>query len=65
MATMVVALGPIHDIKDFDCGNDELNTYLVTTAGQHQRKFISKTYVLAEEEHLHIVLGLYTSRRGE
>ena len=60
MATLVTALNPIHDLTGFDCGNNELNTYLKATAGQHQKKFISKTYVLVDEESPALVIGFYT-----
>lgn len=60
MATLVTALSSIHDLKSFDCGNNELNTYLQSIAGQHQRKYISKTYVLVDEDNPTLVLGFYT-----
>lgn len=60
MATLIAALNPIHDLTSFDCRNNELNTFLKTTAGQHQTKFISKTYVLVDEESPALVIGFYT-----
>lgn len=60
MATLVTALAPIHDLTRFNCGNTDLNTYLQTTAGQHQKKFISKTYVLVDEDAPTVVIGFYT-----
>jgi GNAT superfamily N-acetyltransferase len=49
-----------HEVKAFDCGNNDLNIFLQTTAGQHQRKFISKTYVLVDDEVPTQVMGFYT-----
>lgn len=49
-----------HDIKGFDCGNGELNDFLRNTAGQHQRKLISKTYVLADGDAPGEIIGFYT-----
>ncbi|MEN9866418.1 MAG: hypothetical protein RL748_2008 [Pseudomonadota bacterium] len=60
MATRVVPLEMGHEVKAFDCGNNDLNIFLQTTAGQHQRKFISKTYVLVDDEVPTQVMGFYT-----
>jgi GNAT superfamily N-acetyltransferase len=60
MATRIVALESIHDVGAFDCGTLELNFFLQTTAGQHQRKLISKTYVLIDDAAPTQVLGFYT-----
>lgn len=60
MAIRVVPLETIHEVKQFDCGNVALNVFLQATAGQHQRKFISKTYVLIDDEAPTIVMGFYT-----
>lgn len=60
MATRVVPLETFHEVKDFDCGNEELNTFLKATAGQHQRKFISKSYVLVDDDLPTEVMGFYT-----
>lgn len=61
MATRVTQLeSEVHEIKSFDCGNAELNEFLQTIAGQHQRKFISKTYVLVDDDEPTKVMGFYT-----
>jgi GNAT superfamily N-acetyltransferase len=60
MALLITSLNQKHDLKHFDCGKADLNLYLSTTAGQHQRKFISKTYVLVDDELPSKVLGFYT-----
>ena len=60
MATRVNPLEVVHDVRAFDCGNHELNQFLQTTAGQHQRKSISKTYVLIDDAMPTEVMGFYT-----
>lgn len=60
MATRVIPLETVHDVNEFDCGNNDLNVFLKTTAAQHQRKFISKTYVLIDDEAPTKVMGFYT-----
>lgn len=37
-----------HDIKSFDCGKPEMNKFLTRFAISHQKKGISKTWVLTE-----------------
>lgn len=60
MATRVVPLETVHEVSSFDCGSHDLNIFLQSTAGQHQRKFISKTYVLVDDESPMEVMGFYT-----
>jgi GNAT superfamily N-acetyltransferase len=60
MATRVVPLETVHEVSSFDCGNHDLNIFLQSTAGQHQRKFISKTYVLIDDDSPMEVMGFYT-----
>lgn len=60
MATRVVPLETSHQVKKFDCENADLNFFLQATAGQHQRKFLSKTYVLIDDDAPTEVLGFYT-----
>jgi GNAT superfamily N-acetyltransferase len=60
MATTVVPLDPAHEVEDFDCGNDKLNEFLRATARQHQRRLISKTYVLVDVEAPTRIMGFYT-----
>jgi predicted N-acetyltransferase YhbS len=47
--------------SDFDCGDERLNKFLKETALDHQRKGVSKTYVLLEDgkliAYLTIVVG--------
>jgi ribosomal protein S18 acetylase RimI-like enzyme len=60
MAIRVTPLEATHDVKEFDCGNNDLNVFLQTTAKQHQRKFISKTYVLVDDKAPTEIMGFYT-----
>lgn len=60
MASRVVPLEAVHEVKTFDCANPDLNVFLQTTASQHQRKFISKTYVLIDDDAPTEVMGYYT-----
>jgi ribosomal protein S18 acetylase RimI-like enzyme len=46
MAPRVKALEKAHDLKQFDCGVSELNTWLQTTAMQHQKNGASKTFII-------------------
>lgn len=60
MKLSIIALEAAHEVNQFSCGNSELDKYLKETARQHQRKKISKTYVLVDEEHPQIIIGFYT-----
>jgi GNAT superfamily N-acetyltransferase len=60
MAIRVTPLETMHEVKTFNCGNTELNDFLQNTAGQHQRKSISKTYVLVDDAAPTEVMGFYT-----
>lgn len=55
----VVGLDKNHDRTNFDCGNDELNQYLKQYANQHNKKGISKTYILINDELPDVILGFY------
>lgn len=52
-------LSPHHDRQRFDCGVEELNSYLIKYSGQHERKGIGRTYVATAQDDLR-VLGYYT-----
>lgn len=60
MAIRVVPLETVHEVGEFNCGNNDLNVFLQTIARQHQRKFISKTYVLIDDDAPTVVMGFYT-----
>lgn len=48
-----------HNRHEFDCGIEELNTYLQRYSGQHERKGMGRTYV-ATQKNDDRVLGYYT-----
>jgi len=48
-----------HNRRDFDCGVEELNSYLQRYSGQHERKGMGRTYV-ATEKNDDRVRGYYT-----
>jgi predicted GNAT family N-acyltransferase len=52
-------LSPHHDRQSFDCGMEDLNTYLHKYSGQHELKGIGRTYVATKELDIR-VLGYYT-----
>ena len=56
---IIERLSPHHDRRDFDCGVEELNSYLQRYSGQHERKGIGRTYVATKETETR-VLGYYT-----
>ena len=51
-----------HDREGFDCGSEALNAYLQQTARQHEKRGISRTFVLVEEEAIDPkpILGFFT-----
>lgn len=59
MAHYVTALNQRHDVNNFDCGTPVLNIWLQSIAGQHQKKFLSKTYVLIDDEAPAVIIGYY------
>ena len=56
---IIERLSPRHDRGDFDCGIEELNSYLLKYSGQHERKGIGRTYVATKDGDSR-VLGYYT-----
>ena len=48
-----------HQIKDFQCGIDELDRYIKERAGQESRKNITTVYVMPEKIS-HRIIGYYT-----
>ncbi|MCA1860133.1 N-acetyltransferase [Janthinobacterium sp. HSC-3S05] len=60
MPIRIVSLETIHEVSDFDCGNTELNVFLQVIARQHQRKLISRTNVLINDDAPTEVMGFYT-----
>lgn len=55
--TKLKALEKAHDVASFDCGVEELNKWLRTTARQHAKNGTSKTYVLIDENEPDKILG--------
>jgi len=55
----IETLSSHHDRHSFDCGVEELNTYLQRYSGQHERKGMGRTYVATEAGETR-VLGYYT-----
>lgn len=55
----IESLSSHHDRRDFDCGVEDLNSYLLKYSGQHERKGIGRTYIATEENDAR-VLGYYT-----
>ena len=55
----IARLSSHHDRRDFDCGVEELNSYLIRYSSQHERKGIGRTYVATEDDDTR-VLGYYT-----
>ena len=56
---IIEKLASHHNRSDFDCGVEELNSYLQRYSGQHERKGMGRTYVAAKENDTR-VLGYYT-----
>lgn len=53
-------LSAIHNRKDFNCGNKELNVFLQQFAMQHSKRGIAKTHVLIDTNIPETILGFYT-----
>jgi predicted GNAT family N-acyltransferase len=56
---IIEKLSSHHDRRDFDCGVEELNSYLQRYSSQHERKGIGRTYVATKDNDPR-VLGYYT-----
>ncbi|UNU72814.1 GNAT family N-acetyltransferase [Moraxella nasovis] len=54
-----------HDKQSFDCGQDEINAYLKTLAGQHIKKNIAKVHVLTNINNPNHIIGFYTLSNTE
>ena len=60
MARKTKTLEAAHDVKEFDCGNELLNTWLRQTASQHVKKKMSQTHCLSKDNHPDQIAGFYT-----
>ena len=56
---VIERLSSHHNRRDFDCGVEELNSYLQRYSGQHERKGMGRTYV-ATEKNDDRIRGYYT-----
>ena len=59
MGLSIRRLDPSHDLNSFNCGNAALNAWLQNTSRQHQKKNISRTFVLTQDESPATILGYY------
>ena len=50
----------VHDRRDFDCGEPDLNAYLMITARQHMDKGYAQVWVAVSEPASARVIGYYT-----
>ena len=55
-----MAIAKFHDRDGFDCGQDDLNTFLAKYARQSHDRGISKTYVAVDAADLRTVFGFYS-----
>jgi GNAT superfamily N-acetyltransferase len=55
---MISILSPKHNREDFDCGQELLNNYLKTQAGQDVKRKLSACFVLTKNET--VIQGYYT-----
>jgi len=60
MAHSISALTKAHDVNGFNSGVPELNAWLKSTAGQHQKKGISRTHVLTDDSAPAEIIGFFT-----
>lgn len=60
MEVQVQSLSSVHNRKNFDCGQPELNNWLATMAGQQQEKNIARTFVAVDPSDPATILGFYT-----
>ena len=60
---MILRIEPVtrsHNRRGFDCGEQELNSYLRNTARQHSEKGISRTFVIVDDENPSEILGFFS-----
>lgn len=46
----LVRLSDIHTIKPFDCGNDDLNSFLMDDARFYNEQLLAHTYIIEDEQ---------------
>ncbi|CDH06976.1 conserved hypothetical protein [Xenorhabdus bovienii str. oregonense] len=49
-----------HDRNNFDCGEPALNNYLKAVSGQHDKKDLSRTFVLTSSQNESQIKGYYS-----
>lgn len=54
-----------HDRQNFDCGQDDINTYLKNFANQHTKKNIAKVHILIDENNPNQIVGFYNLSNTE
>jgi GNAT superfamily N-acetyltransferase len=59
MDLYITKLDQNHDVSGFDCGVPALNNWLQSTASQHQKKYLSSTYVLVDADNPTAIIGFY------
>lgn len=62
---LILPLSEQHDRQGFDCGDANLNRFLVQTAGQHKKKSVSSTYVAVDDKASPAILGFYSLSLAE
>lgn len=60
MQVQIQSLNSSHHLKDFDCGSQPLNKWLIEMASQQQKRNLARTFVRVDIELPATVLGFYT-----
>jgi len=53
-------LDQTYNLKDFNCGNSNLDSWLQNTARQHQKKNLSRTFVMVRDSLPTTIIGYYS-----
>lgn len=59
MTIQVITIEQHHDVKGFDCGTAALNDWIQKIARQHQKKLLSTTFVLVDDDSPNLIIGYY------
>jgi ribosomal protein S18 acetylase RimI-like enzyme len=57
---IIELLNKFHHREQFDCGTEDLNQFLITTARQHLQKGLSRTFVLIDRDFPQHIIGFFT-----
>jgi len=60
MSWIIQPLTRFHDRQHFDCGDQDLNSYLQYTARQHSEKGIARTFVAVDDTNFSEIQGFFT-----